>query len=153
MVDQDQNYEVKERSPEIPDDVAAIRAQVASPEWHDRYRHIVDLIISFTARDSLPTKGPIRYLVATGELENRPYDISALSCALCLPRTTIFRHLDEMKEQGTVYTQREGRRTVVYLTHDGWRELKQNGQAFDPLIDKLVLNQIKYLQPDCEHTE
>ena len=130
------------------DDVEKIKEQVASPKQLGRYRYVAELIRIFTIHGSLPAKGPIRYRVATGELEGRPYDISALATALNLPRTTIFRHLEEMKAEGTIRTERCGRRTLIYLTDDGWRELARCREDDDPVIDKLVLNQIKYLKPN-----
>jgi CTP-dependent riboflavin kinase len=107
----------------LPEDVKKIQEQVASPKQLERYRYVAELVRIFTAHGSLPAKGPIRYRVATGELEGRPYDISALATALSLPRTTIFRHLEEMKTEGTIRTERNGRRTLIYLTDDGWREI------------------------------
>lgn len=127
-------------------DIDRIKEKLSSQCQRERYRHLTRLVTTLRKKGALPVQGPLRFLVATGQLEGRPYDISALAAVLDLPRTTVFRHLDGMRQEGSVKLQPEGRRTLVLLTDLGWRQMSKNWDVLDPLIDEFIVNQMQHLR-------
>jgi DNA-binding MarR family transcriptional regulator len=127
-----------------PADVARIRQHMATEARLKRTKGIVKILVAFRRENSQFFEGPMRNLIAVGEAEQRPYDISSLAAALDLPRTTVFRHLEDMQQRGVVRIEQQGRRSTLYLTDVGWREVAEKWRYFDPIIDEFGKIQVAF---------
>jgi DNA-binding MarR family transcriptional regulator len=87
-------------------------------------------------------------LIAIGELEDRPYDISSLAATLGEPRTSALRHLTDLQALGLVERRLEGRRSIISLTDDGWVRLAEWRDKIRPALDRLVRSQAKHVLAD-----
>ena len=85
-----------------------------------------------------PPLGPVRGLVAQGEVEGRPFDATALAETFGIPRTTINWAIQQLVTAGEVRRERDGRRIALYLTEQGWRELDRSWSDINRMLDEFL---------------
>ena len=122
-------------------ETAAIKRQLGTAHRRDRIWRIVGLLTAFRANQTKHVEAPLLKLLALGEVERRPFDISALAAVQGTPRTTVFRHLEDMRDQSLVKKSPNGRRSIVVLSDQGWREVAQICATYDRLVDELIESQ------------
>ena len=81
----------------------------------------------------------IRGLIAQGELEGRPFDVSSIAEYIGIPRTTVNGIVKDLADAGLVSKCVEGRRVVLRLTREGWKLAAEWWDGADPLFDDLIL--------------
>ncbi len=89
---------------------------------------------------SMPGEGQARGLIAQGEAEGRPYDISSLAIAIDQPRTNAHRLVEYLHAEGVIEKRESGRRVELFLTEKGWRQMKELWDKVDLLIEEFISN-------------
>lgn len=111
--------------------------------WLDEKRQsyqaaFLRILRTIWAERSMPGEGPVRGIIAQGEIEGKPYDISSLAVALAQPRTNTHRLVEYLQEYEVVEKRKNGRRMELYLTDKGWRQMKDLWDRVDPLIREFI---------------
>ena len=118
--------------------VEDIKAEFRSPTRKARLDSVQKIWKAFLNVPLWPAAGLIRETIAKGEVEGRPFDVSSLAASLAMPRTTIHRELQKLEKSGAIKRVKSGRRIQLYLTDQGWRQIKSAWAMLDPVVDDLI---------------
>jgi DNA-binding MarR family transcriptional regulator len=122
------------------DDLKSIKEWWLSGARQTYQQAFITILKTIWTERAIPGEGPVRGIIALGEVEGRPYDISSLAIAIDQPRTNTHRLVEHLHASGAIEKRENGRRVELFLTEKGWRQMKELWDKVDPLIDEFVSN-------------